>query len=368
MRLFISPGYLRRVMIIDFSEINHLTDPSFQCLHADYEQFLLSLSGPSIIDITGLDESSTQVITTLLQGNEPSGFIAIHRWLTERNIHDKPKTNLRFIICSVEPALKRPLFSHKMLPTGIDLNRCFNTDTLAIQMNSNEGYYHQRAKVIEQAIREVNPVTIVDLHNTSSPSPAYVISSTITTDTLLLTSFFCQSLILSDLKIGSLIDLSFNCPFITVECGYAFDVQAHEIAYKGIVEIANTSSLSDITQEKTIDVKYQPLRLRLKEGVNISFAEFDEGNRGITLKSNIDYFNFGHIYEDEMIGWTDTNGLKNLELSDLRGKNIVDEYFYIRDNQLVCKHTYQLLKATTNINSAKEDCLFYVVKVNGVKT
>ena len=349
-------------MSIDFSEINYLSDPTFQVLHADYEQFLMSLSGPTIIDITGINENKTRVITTLLQGDEPSGLIAIHRWLTERDIKQKPETNLRFIICSVEAAAKRPLFSHKFLEGGRDINRCFNSNNTLEKPIAKVACCSHRALLIEQAIREVEPDVIIDLHNASSPSPAFSVSSMITTETLSLASFFCQSLILSDLKIGALMELSFPCPFITVECGYALDAQAHEIAFNGIVNIANSVNIGYTHQEKKVDVIYRPLRLRLKEDVKLSFAKYDEGNRGITLKNNIEYYNFGGIHQDEMIGWIDNKELKSLLLIDKEGENIVDEYFYVRDNQLVCKHNYKLFKATTNTKSAMNDCLFYVVK------
>ena len=59
-------------MDIDFSEINYLQDPAWQDLHADYEQFLLSMTGPTVIDITGIHTEMYRVITTLLQGNRCS--------------------------------------------------------------------------------------------------------------------------------------------------------------------------------------------------------------------------------------------------------------------------------------------------------
>ncbi|MBL4899886.1 MAG: hypothetical protein JKX76_09635, partial [Colwellia sp.] len=98
-------------MEIDFSELTYLQDPNRLDLHADYEQFLLSMIGPTVIDITGLDTKRCRVITTLLQGSEPSGLIALHRWLTTRDVNKLPQTNLRFIICSVEAACVKPLLS-----------------------------------------------------------------------------------------------------------------------------------------------------------------------------------------------------------------------------------------------------------------
>ncbi len=67
-----------------------------------------------------------------------------------------------------------------------------------------------------------------------------------------------------------------------------------------------------------------------------------------------------------MLGWVDGSGLNNLELYDKKGNNVIDEYFYARDNQLVCLHNLRLFKATKNVNIATNDCLFYVVKISAI--
>lgn len=349
-------------MEIDFSEINYLQDPSWQDLHADYEQFLLSMTGPTVIDITGLDTQKCRVIITLLQGSEPSGLIALHRWATTRDVKKLPSTNLRFIICSVEAACIKPLFSKRFIDGGKDINRCFgNLDFDKGQREKHSGSY-ERAQLIEKTIKEVNPEMVIDLHNAPSPGPTFAISPIITTETLSLASFFCQTLIISDLQLGSLMEQDFSCPFITIECGGRVDEQAHEVAYAGICHIANYEDIHYIQQEKNVEIIYLPLRLQIKEGVNLSYAEHDEGYGGITLKKNVDYFNFGGANQDEMIGWIDGNGLENLQLLNKHGGNVINEYFYTRENQLVCKQNLRLFKATTDKQIALNDCLFYVVK------
>jgi len=354
-------------MEIDFSEINYLQNPYWQELHADYEQFLLSMTGPTVIDITGINTEKCRVITTLLQGNEPSGLIAIHRWLTMRDESEFPQTNMRFIICSVEAASKSPMFSKSFIDGSKDINRCFGKVVQAqgLQISSHEqqqqGCY-QRAQLIEQAIRDVKPEMVIDLHNASSPNPTFAISKIITTELLALASFFCQTLVLSDLKLGSLMEEDFNCPFITIECGGSLDEQAHEVAFAGISHIARCENIGYIHQEKNVEVIYRPLRLETKNDVNLSYAEHDEGYSGVTLKNNIEYFNFGGANQDEMIGWIDGNGIENLQLLDKKGNNVIDEYFYTRENQLVCRQNLRIFKATTNKQVALNDCLFYVVK------
>ena len=48
--------------------------------------FLHQLKGLTIFDVQGKDISRTRVITTLIHGNEPSGFIALHHWLMENSL------------------------------------------------------------------------------------------------------------------------------------------------------------------------------------------------------------------------------------------------------------------------------------------
>jgi len=349
-------------MVIDYNEINYLQDPAWQDLHADYEQFLLSMSGPTVIDITGSNTKKCRVINTLLQGSEPSGLIALHRWLITRDEKSLPQTNLRFVICSTEAASKGTLFSKRFIEGSKDINRCFGKAGQQHCFQDDQQGCYERAQLIEQAIREVKPEMVIDLHNASSPGPTFSISSVITTETLSLASFFCQTLILSDLKLGSLMEQKFNCPFITIECGASLDEQAHEVAFAGITYIANSENIGYIHQEKNVEVIYRPLRLQMKKGVNLSYAEHDEGYSGVTLKNNIEYFNFGGAHQDEMIGWIDGNGMENLQLIDAKGNNVIDEYFYTRENQLVCRQNLRIFKATTNKKIALNDCLFYVVK------
>ena len=342
-------------MDIDFTEITYLKDPIQSELQADFTQFLLSLTGPTVIDISGKNPSKSRVITTLLHGNEPSGLIAMHRWLTQEGEIPTPEVNLRFIICSVEAASTGSLFTHRFLQNGQDLNRCFGS-TLA------DGYF-QRAKLIEQAIRELSPEAVIDLHNTSGAGPAFGVCPQINPLGLTLASFFCDTVILSGLKLGALMEQDFGCPAITIECGGKNDEQAHEVAYLGIDRLSRCVSLEDYHQTLPVEIVYKPLRLQLSPSVNLTYAEHDEGNEGVTLKSNIEQFNYGSAHKGQMLGWLDDKGLDNLILLDESKENVAKEYFRERDNQLVCAKNLRIFMATTDKNIATSDCLFYIVNL-----
>jgi hypothetical protein len=81
-----------------------------------------------------------------------------YRWLTKGNRLPRPKTNIRIIISSFEAATYQHLFHHRYLPEGIDLNHCFNEESIRSGIdgkNKNIDGYIQRAKLIENAIRVV---------------------------------------------------------------------------------------------------------------------------------------------------------------------------------------------------------------------
>ena len=343
-------------MDIDFSEMTYLTNPDALTLKADYQQFLLSLSGPTIIDISGSDPQKCRVVTTLLHGNEPSGLIAVHRWLTSQNELPTPATNIRIIICSVEAACEAPLLTHRYCPDGLDINRCFN--------NTTENGYYQRARLIKQAITEVSPECVIDLHNTPGSAPAFAVSGVITPEVLSLTSFFCDTIILSNLKIGALMEQPFNCPVLTIECGSSGDEQSHETAFQGINQLATCQSIDHYNQETNVDIISKPFRLQLKDNVPLSYSEHDEGHEGVTLKSAIEQFNFGNARKDQMLGWVDEHGLDNLQLYNDAHDNVLRDYFSLRENQLVCATNMKIFMATANKSAAMDDCLFYLVKAS----
>ncbi|NMP16391.1 succinylglutamate desuccinylase/aspartoacylase family protein [Thalassotalea sp. Y01] len=341
-------------MAIDFNELCYLKDPDIGALKSDYEQFLLSLYAPTIIDVSGKDQQRTRVITTLIHGNEPSGLIATHRYLTNLKANERPTTNLRFIICSIEAASATPNFSHRYLADGLDLNRCFGNST------ETSGYYH-RANLIDNAIRQVTPELVVDLHNTSGFSPAFAVSIMKNEMALSLTAVFCHSLVLSQIRLGALMEQDFGCEAITIECGGGKDSQSHEVAYLGLLKLANIDDLSQQHLQNNVTTYLNPMRLQVNGDIELNYAQHDLGLPGVTLCEHIEQHNFGQIFPEQMLGWLDNNGLENLRLLDANGVNVVDKYFQLRGNQLLPKTSIHLFMATRNERIARNDCLFYLV-------
>ncbi|TRX56387.1 succinylglutamate desuccinylase/aspartoacylase family protein [Thalassomonas sp. M1454] len=340
-------------MAIDFAEINYLSEPDLFTLKSDHLQFLLSICGPTVIDVAGIDPTRCRVITTLIHGNEPSGLIALHRWLTNLSSTNRPVTNMRFIICSPDVASVPPTLSHRYLEDGLDLNRCFGH-------NLDYGYF-KRANLICKAINEVKPEVLIDLHNTSGCGPAFAVSVNKTELALSLSSLFCSSVILSEIKLGAIMEQDFDCQTLTVECGGSKDQQSHEVAYQGICHLASIDNIQACHYHRDVDVFLTPLRLQVKPGVELNYADIDEGFSGLTLITNIEQFNYGVLRAEQMLGWLDQLGLDNLQIIDKQGNNCINQYFTLRGNQLISKIDLNIFMATKVINIAKSDCLLYLV-------
>jgi len=341
-------------MNIDFSEISYLQDPTEAELKADYQQFLLSLIGPTIIDITGKNASKTRVFTTLMQGDEPSGLAAIHRWLSQDWQENKPETNVRFIIVSVEAASRPPLFSQRHLEEGLDVNRCFNSGL-------KHGYF-QRANLIDSAIRSTNPECVVDLHNTAGNSPAFSVAKSACSVTINIASVFSDTLILSGISHGALTEQAFDCPTIAIESGSHLDQQSYELLYQGICKITAIPCLCQINSDTVVKVHNKPYRLVLQNETELSFDKEDLGNEGVTIKNTIEQFNFGSANSGQIIGWLDSDGFEHLQLLDESNEDRIEDFLLIRENKLLLKENVLIFKATTSIDLAKNDCIFYLLK------
>src|SRR6056297_180008 len=195
-----------------------LRDPLPADLGGSVEDFLSRLDGPACVFIEGENTARTRALVTLLHGNEPSGVMALFRWLKSAR---KPAVNVVCIIASVPAALAAPLFSHRMLPRARDLNRCFRPP-----FDDAQGAL---AEELLEILHLHQPEAVVDIHNTSGSGPAFGVCTFMDRQHSALVSLFTRQLIVSNLRLGALLDISeHHYPTVTVEVGGRLDPEAHE--------------------------------------------------------------------------------------------------------------------------------------------
>ena len=339
------------MVIEECAGITYLKDPAPDSLGATPLDFLRAAAGPTVIDITGIDNSRTLIISTLIHGNEPSGLFALHRWLLEGH---KPATNLRIIISSITAALLEPTFSHRFLPDEEDLNRCFD--------KSGDKPEYKRAALIKSVILEAEPIAVIDLHNTSGSGPAFSVVTEECGDRRILASYFCPRMIMTGLSLGSLMEINVGFPILTIECGGADDFEAHHTAYRGICDITKKSDcLRTGGRFSPVEVLHHPMRVELIDNVSLSYTAERDTTVAVNLSDDIEICNKGLVISGTPLGWVSSGTLDAFIVLDEMGNNVASSVLKLDGKQLKTAQNMQFFMATTRTDIALADCLFYVV-------
>jgi len=352
--------------------------------------FLRQLEGLCVFDLKGKDQSRTRVLTTLIHGNEPSGFIACHLWLRSNSI---PATNVRILICNPEAARTKPIFSNRYLANCQDLNRFFSAS------ESDDSPVATRARQIKKAVLEVSPESVLDLHNTSGASPAFAVAVSDDNKTLDLVSLFTSKLILTGLSVGAIMEQTFNAPIATIECGGANEIYSHQVATDGLHEyfsredifscycassriveleqsVKDTGNLAAKTERRRqisatlqrelnkisgkVEVYYHPIRVELSGEASVGFSHHRLPTTDITLRADIEQLNRQKTHAGEFIGWYEPGQALPLRAIDEQGVDQIERLLECKNGCLFARQDMQFFMVTTTLEIATNDCLFYV--------
>jgi hypothetical protein len=313
------------------------------------EYFLRALGGPAAIHIPGRDRSRTRAATTLLHGNEPSGVRALHAWLRAGHT---PAVDALLVIANVPAALAPPGFAHRTLPGRRDLNRCFLGP-----FDDAEG---RLAEAILTALREARPEALVDVHNNTGHNPSYGVGLAASPAVLHLTALFGERLVVSDLRIGALIEAVRELASVTVEVGRSGDPAADACALEGLGAFFARDPVVPATPPPALQLLRAPLRATLRPGVRVAVADAPAAQAELTMLADLDRHNFEPVAAGVPIGWVQ-GGRWPLEVRDGAGRDLSRELFRIEGARLVTRRSFVPIMITTDPGIAASDCLFYVV-------
>lgn len=315
-------------------------------------QFLQQLDAPTIIKIPG-KTAKTRAVITLLHGNEPSGFAAIHRLLKEGFV---PETNTVFAIVSVAAALRRPFFHYRFSPDAQDINRCFRPPY--------DSPVHILAKQLISFLVDASPEAILDVHNTSGSGPAFSVGTRTTTKHTALSSHFTRWFIHTDMQLGALMEVPFGCPVVTIESGGALDEQSTINAYNGIRSYLTASDVFEPKQD--LQILQHPKRLELHSNVGIAYADRPVFGANVTMRQDIEQCNFGITQPGDILGWVDHDQLEHFRLAGQQRNESLDHYFTANNNVLTVRRPLKFFMVTTRPDIATNDCLLYFVESNQI--
>jgi len=332
--------------------LNYFENPDPDDFGTSVESFLDYLQKASAIFLTGKDSSKTRAVCTLLHGNEPSGTQAVFDYLKSKKT---PRFDTLFIIASVQAAATEPFFTQRMQVGKRDLNRCFRPP-----YDDQQG---QIAKAILDLLKHVKPECLIDIHNTSGSGPSFGVAIAEDANHIAITSLFTNDLIVTDLRLGALMELSEkNMITVTIECGGAQDKSSQIIAHEGLNRYLSAERvMADVDGQYPINIFHNPIRLETKNLGEVAFAKAPCESAVITLPEQAYKFNYGMLTTDEFIGYLNQDGFAQLTAIDHLGNERFDEFFEQREGKLFSRHPIKVFMMTTNPFIAKTDCLFYFI-------
>ena len=322
--------------------------PSPAAVAPRVSDFLCDLPGPVAIHLHGLDRSRCRVLVTLLHGNEPSGLEAVHQWLRSG---EQPAVDTVFIVASVAAARTEPLFYYRQLPGKRDLNRSF-----APPYTDSEGLL---ARAILQYIDQCQPEAVIDIHNTSGSSHGFAVATGDTPAARCLVGLFVDYLIVTDLQLGSLMEQPLACPVVTIEAGGVLDDTSDFVASAGLSRYLMAPQL--FAEERPLTLYQHPYRLELLQHSRIDYADHPLRDRDVTIRKDIERYNFAGLEAGATLGWLGEEGLTHLQVVAGDCSHPVQEFFQVRDGILSARSPLHLFMATTRPDIAASDCLFYFV-------
>lgn len=334
-------------------------DPRPGEVPAALDDFLDRLGAPTWLELAGRDRSRCRAFATLLHGNEPSGLRALHAWLLSG---ETPAVDLVCFVGAVAAARAEPRFETRMRPGTRDLNRCFRAP-----FDDAEG---RLAAEVLKRMRERRPECLLDLHNTSGSGPAYGVATRIGAAHRAMAALFTDHVILTDLRLGTLIEaLEDELPALVVECGGARDAAAHRTARDGFFAFARAERVLDPAgglreAASRIEILEHPIRVELAPGFDVAYARAPVPGADVTLRPDVDQHNFGVVPAGTAIGWLGAAGFAALRARCREGREHVDRFFRIERGALVLRRDLRLFMITTRPEIARSDCLFYALPLD----
>lgn len=310
-----------------------------------YETF----GGPILIHIKGTNPD-TIFISTLLHGNETTGFYAFQKILNDYKKIEAPPKSFIYLIGNPQAAQKD---KRLIKDIQIDFNRIWAGG------DSPEAYMAK--EVTEYAIKHDVKLSI-DLHNNTGNNPYYSCVNSEDKDFLALARIFSKKIIyfLEPHEVQCMAFSKF-CPAITVEAGLSGKPEGIEYIYNKLNQVMEMNTIP-YEQIDNNEFKFYKTTSRMKIGeqATIDFDFNPDSANDFSLIKDFDSHNFETVPVGTVMGYV--KKVHPLFVMDNGHNNVFDEYFEVVESELRVKKAFFPSMFTMSIEVLKQDVLGYIME------
>jgi len=323
-------------------------------LNVDATQLHTILTGPTLIHLQGRREQPL-FVSTLLHGNETTGFQAIQALLKQYGDKELPRS-LSIFIGNIQAAKEEV----RRLVNQPDYNRTWPGTEYA---SSDETMMMQSVK---EEMRQRNVFASIDIHNNTGLNPHYACINKIEDSFFHLARLFSRTIVYFTRPIGvqsqAFADL---CPSTTIECGQIGQAASVEHALNFIDGALHLAEIPQHPiQKQDIDLFHTIAIVKIPEQASLSF---NGEECQICLDKNIDHMNFKEIQTGTQIGKIKDSTGYHLEAWNNDGINIGEELFDYSNNEIRIKKHVMPAMLTLNEKVIRQDCLCYLMERYQIK-
>lgn len=315
-------------------------------LEAEATELLDMLGSPTLIHLQG-EKPEPVFISTLLHGNETTGFYAVQRLLKDYQDRPLPRS-VSLFIGNVEAAA----VEQRRLDTQADYNRiwpgthhddCAETDMM---------------KTVSNIMRKRKPFASIDIHNNTGYNPHYACVNILNPHCMQLAGMFGNTVVYFTSPKGvQSAAFSDFCPAVVLECGQSGQADGITHSYRYLHTVLNTDKLPS-EHPAHINLFHTIARVTIPEVFSFSA----DGDSDIQLKHELEKKNFEQLKIGSEFASLKTGSNSHLVVTNESSEDVTAEFFDIQDSKLILKKDATLSMYTINERAVRQDCLCYLME------
>ncbi len=318
-------------------------------LEAGVEDLESCLGGPSLIHLPGRI-AEPLLVSTLLHGNEDSGFYAVQALLQSYDQRQLPRSLSWFIgtVSAARAGVRRlegqPDYN-RVWP-GTELPPCAETAMMA--------------EVVTQ-MRQRRVFASVDVHNNTGMNPHYACINRVDHPFLHLATLFSRTVVYF-LRPAGVQSMAFSpfCPAVTVECGKTGDEYGARHAQEFLDACLHLRELPQHpVPDHDLDLFHTVAIVKVPEKVSFGFGE---SQAQIRFCNDLDRMNFRELAAGSILGWVQSDQVPRLEAWDEQGREVGERFFRVDNGAIRTTRALMPSMFTLDERVIRQDCLGYLME------
>ncbi len=315
-------------------------------LEAEAVELFELLGSPTLIHLQG-EKPEPLFISTLLHGNETTGFYAVQRLLKEYQGKTLPRS-ITVFIGNVEAAAAQ----QRRLELQPDYNRvwpgthhdnCAETDMM---------------KNVSNIMRKRKPFASIDIHNNTGLNPHYACVNILNPHCIQLAGMFGNTVVYFTSPKGvQSAAFSDFCPSVVLECGQSGQADGITHSTRFLQAVLNTEKLSS-EHPGHINLFHTVARVTVPEMYSLG----KDSSTDIHLSHELEKMNFEQLAMGSIFAGLNPESEAHLVVTNESNEDVTSEFFAVENSKIVLKKNATLSMYTTSEKAIRQDCLCYLME------